>query len=85
MAAPVVTGAIALYTSHWCACSPPPCRQHYKVVLVQGALDVVHLFPESGESSFGTEPDTGAAVLFGEGPDHATDLERSISRNPWNW
>jgi subtilisin family serine protease len=73
MAAPVVTGAIALLHEPLVRLlGHPPLPSTYKVVLVQGALDVVHLFPESGESSFGTEPDTGAAVLFGEGPDYAT-------------
>lgn len=75
MAAPAVTGIVALMLEEFALshgtplATDPPLSSTIKAILIQTAQDLVHETPYPGE---GANPDTGAPVLYHEGPDFAT-------------
>ena len=75
MAAPAVTGTVALLLQAFQRTqgvdldTDPPLPSTIKAVLAQTATDLVHA---SADLRDGPNPDTGAPVLFHEGPDFAT-------------
>jgi subtilisin family serine protease len=79
MAAPVVSGIIAMMRQRYLATGPVPWPELqpalYKAVLIQTATDGVKLadetFPEDLTAA-NTNPDTGAPTSYDEGPDFAT-------------
>jgi len=75
LAAPAVTGAIALVLQDYAATYgvdldvAPPLPSTVKAALIQSAKDLVHPAPDAHDW---INPDTGVEVLYYEGPDYAT-------------
>jgi uncharacterized repeat protein (TIGR01451 family) len=71
MATPAVTGAVALLLQQWAdqfgvdLDTSPPLPSTIKAMLIQTAVD------QAGTAT-GTNPDTGAATVYGAGPDWGT-------------